>query len=109
MEVQLSKTHSTNLEHFKEEVLKLWCSGWTTPCTSRNWWSQCPNSSGSKGSPTTVPCSRQRSWVLPGLRDSRNKFGGMGVARGVTEANTGSGPPSVEEGRSGDPEAMEET
>jgi hypothetical protein len=45
-------------------------------------------------------CSRQRSLVLPGSRHSRNQFGVVGVARGVTQANIGSGPPSVEEGSS---------
>jgi hypothetical protein len=42
-------------------------------------------------------------------RDSRNQFERGGALRGVTQAETGIGLPSVEEGSSRDPVTMEET
>jgi hypothetical protein len=53
-------------------------------------------------------CSGQRSWVLPGLRGYSNQLGGMGAAGGVTQAETGAGPPRTEEGNNRDPVSMEE-
>jgi hypothetical protein len=47
--------------------------------------------------------------MFPRFRFFRNQCEGAGIAGRVTQAETGSGPPSVEGGCSRDPVVMEET